>query len=125
MNPSSKIYIAGHNGMVGSAVKRLLGSQGYRNLVTRDRSELDLTDQAAVEAFFTDSKPDVVVMAAGKVGGIYANNTYPAAFLYENLAIATNTVQAAFRTGTKRFLFLGSSCIYPKLAPNHLKKLHC
>ena len=122
MNPSSKIYIAGHNGMVGSAVKRLLSSQGYRNLVTRDRSELDLTDQAAVEAFFTDSKPDVVVMAAGKVGGIYANNTYPAAFLYENLAIATNTVQAAFRTGTKRFLFLGSSCIYPKLAPQPLKE---
>ncbi|MBP52540.1 MAG: GDP-fucose synthetase [Opitutae bacterium] len=122
MNPSSKIYIAGHNGMVGSAVTRLLRSQGYRNLVTRDRSELDLTNQAAVEAFFTENKPEIVIMAAGKVGGIYANNSYPAAFLYENLTIAANTVHAAFSTGTKRFLFLGSSCIYPKLAPQPLKE---
>ena len=108
--------------MVGSAVTRLLRSKGYRNLVTRDRSELDLTNQAAVKAFFTDSEPDIVVMAAGKVGGIYANDTYPAAFIYENLAIAANTVHAAFSTGTKRFLFLGSSCIYPKLAPQPLKE---
>ena len=108
--------------MVGSAVTRLLRSQGYRNLVTRDRSELDLTNQAAVEAFFTENKPEIVIMAAGKVGGIYANNSYPAAFLYENLTIAANTVHAAFSTGTKRFLFLGSSCIYPKLAPQPLKE---
>ncbi len=122
MNLATKVYVAGHNGMVGSAITRHLRSQGYENIITRDRSELDLTNQADVTLFFLENKPEVVIMAAGKVGGIHANNTYPAAFLYENLAIATNTVHSAFRAGTERFLFLGSSCIYPKLAPQPLKE---
>ncbi len=117
MNLSAKIYIAGHKGMVGSGVFRKLSSLGYRNLITCDRSELDLTDQAAVETFFDTEKPEIVVMAAAKVGGILANNNYPASFLYDNLAIATNTVHAAYKSKVSRFLFLGSSCIYPKFAP--------
>ncbi len=108
--------------MVGSGVYRRLKSLGYSNIITRSRSELDLTNQADVEAFFSTEKPEVVVMAAAKVGGIYANDTYPASFLYDNLAIATNTVNSAYRAGTKRFLFLGSSCIYPKFAPQPLKE---
>ena len=122
MNLSSKIYIAGHNGMVGGAVVRHLLSLGYENIITRERSELDLTNQAETRSFFADSKPDIVIMAAAKVGGIHANNTYPATFLYENLAVATNTIDSAFRAGTERFLFLGSSCIYPKLVPQPLKE---
>jgi len=122
MNLSSKIYIAGHNGMVGGAVVRRLVSLGYENIITRERSELDLTNQAETRSFFADSKPDIVIMAAAKAGGIHANNTYPATFLYENLAVATNTIDSAFRTGTEQFLFLGSSCIYPKLAPQPLKE---
>ena len=122
MNLSSKIYIAGHNGMVGGAVVRHLLSLGYKNIITRERSELDLTNQAETRSFFADSKPDIVIMAAAKVGGIHANNTYPATFLYENLAVATNTIDSAFRAGTERFLFLGSSCIYPKLAPQPLRE---
>ena len=122
MNLSSKIYVAGHKGMAGSGVLRRLKSIGYENLITRDRSELDLTNQAAVETFFANEKPEVVIMAAAKVGGIYANNIYPASFLYENLAIATNTVNAASITGTERFLFLGSSCIYPKFASQPIKE---
>jgi len=122
MNLSSKIYIAGHNGMVGGAVVRHLLSLGYENIITRERSELDLTNQAETRSFFADSKPDIVIMAAAKVGGIHANNTYPATFLYENLAVATNTIDSAFRAGTERFLFLGSSCIYPKLAPQPLRE---
>ncbi len=122
MNPDSKIYIAGHRGMVGSAVVRKLQAEGFENLVARTSSELDLTHQDAVETFFQSEKPDVVVMAAAKVGGIHANNTYPADFLYANLAIAANTIHAAYRAGVSRFLFMGSSCIYPKLAPQPLKE---
>ncbi|MDQ8199069.1 GDP-L-fucose synthase [Pelagicoccus enzymogenes] len=122
MNPSSKIYVAGHNGMVGSAVVRRLHSLGFTNTVTASSSELDLTRQQAVEDFFQAHQPDVVVMAAAKVGGIHANNTYPADFGYQNLAIASNTIHAAYQTGVSRFLFLGSSCIYPKLAPQPLRE---
>ena len=122
MNLSSKIYVAGHKGMAGSGVLRRLESLGYENLITRDRSEMHLTNQAAVETFFANEKPEVVIMAAAKVGGIYANNIYPASFLYENLAIATNTVNTAFKSGTARFLFLGSSCIYPKFASQPIKE---
>ncbi|MCW5549200.1 MAG: GDP-L-fucose synthase [Opitutaceae bacterium] len=112
-----KLYIAGHNGMVGGALVRRFQAEPGLQLVLRTRRELDLTDQAAVHAFFADEKPDVVIMAAAKVGGIHANHTYPADFAYDNLAIAANTVHGAFAAGVKRFLFLGSSCIYPKLAP--------
>jgi len=112
-----KLYIAGHNGMVGGALVRRFGSEPGVKLLLRTRKELDLTNQAAVDAFYAAAKPDVVIVAAAKVGGILANNTYPADFLYDNLAIASNTIHAAFRTGVKRLLFLGSSCIYPKLAP--------
>lgn len=114
---SPKIYVAGHRGMVGSAIVRALKAQGHTNLVTRTRSELDLTNQAAVRGFFEQEKPDQVYLAAAKVGGIHANNTYPAEFIYENLMIEANVIDAAFRHGVKRLLFLGSSCIYPKLAP--------
>jgi len=122
MNPSSKIYIAGHNGMVGGAVVRHLVSLGYENIINRERSELDLANQADTRSFFANSKPDIVIMAAAKVGGIHSNNTYPAIFLYENLAVATNTIDSAFRAGTERFLFLGSSCIYPKFASQPIKE---
>ena len=108
--------------MVGGAVVRHLLSLGYENIITRERSELDLANQAETRSFFADCKPDIVIMAAAKVGGIHANNTYPATFLYENLAVATNTIDSAFRAGTERFLFLGSSCIYPKLVPQPLKE---
>ena len=118
----SKIYVAGHGGMVGSAVVRKLRSEGFENIVTRTSSELDLIRQSDVEAFFAEEKPDVVVMAAAKVGGIHANNTYPAEFIYDNLMIAANTTHAAYKNGCERFLFLGSSCIYPKLAPQPLKE---
>ncbi|MFL3659035.1 MAG: GDP-L-fucose synthase family protein [Opitutales bacterium] len=122
MTSSSKIYIAGHNGMVGSAVVRRLQSLGFENIVTRRSSELDLTNQSAVDAFFAAEKPAAVVMAAGKVGGIHANNTYPAEFIYDNLAIASNTIHAAYKSGTQRFLFLGSSCIYPTNIPQPMKE---
>lgn len=112
-----KLYIAGHNGMVGGALVRRFGSEAGTELLLRTRRELDLTNQAAVDAFYAATKPNVVIVAAAKVGGILANNTYPADFLYENLAIASNTIHGAFRSGVKRLLFLGSSCIYPKLAP--------
>jgi GDP-L-fucose synthase len=112
-----KLFIAGHQGMVGGALVRRFASEPGVSLVLRSRGELDLTNQAAVEAFYTAEKPDVAIIAAAKVGGIYANNTYPAEFLFDNLAIASNTIHAAHRTGVKRLLFLGSSCIYPKLAP--------
>lgn len=120
--PDSKIYVAGHNGMVGSAVVRHLKASGCENIVTKSRNELNLTNQAAVTEFFGTEKPDIVVMAAAKVGGIHANDTYPASFLYENLAIASNTVNAAFLHGVNQFLFLGSSCIYPKFAPQPIKE---
>ena len=122
MKPDTKIYIAGHTGMVGSAVVRRLQTLGFENIVTRRSAELDLTNQAAVNAFFADQKPDAVIMAAAKVGGIHANNTYPAEFIYDNLAIASNTIHAAYESGTKRFLFLGSSCIYPTLVPQPMKE---
>lgn len=112
-----KIFIAGHNGMVGSALVRRLRNEPGVELLLRSRKELDLVDAVAVEAFYAKEKPDVVIMAAAKVGGIHANNTYPAEFIYDNLAIATSIVHGAWKTGVKRLLFLGSSCIYPKLAP--------
>ena len=119
---SSLIYVAGHRGMVGSAVIRRLQRDGFNNLLAAPRSELDLTSQAAVDWFFQQHRPDVVVFAAAKVGGIHANNSFPAEFLYENLVMASNAVQAAFLHGTKRFLFLGSTCIYPRLAPQPISE---
>ncbi len=124
MNLESKIYIAGHRGLVGSALMRNLRAKGYGNFLTRTHAELDLTNQAAVEAFFEQEKPDYVFLAAAKVGGIHANNTYPAEFIRDNLAIQTNIIHAAYRNGVKRLLFLGSSCIYPKLAPQPMKEEH-
>ena len=112
-----KLFVAGHNGMVGAAVARRFRAEPGVTLLLRSRKELDLTNQAAVGAFLAAEKPDTVIMAAAKVGGIHANSTYPAEFLFENLAIATNTIHGAYAAGVKRFLFLGSSCIYPKLAP--------
>lgn len=111
-----KIYIAGHGGMVGSAIVRALAAQGQTNLVTRTHAELDLCDQAQVQRFFAVEKPDQVYLAAAKVGGIYANNTYPAEFIYQNLMITVNVIHAAFQNSVQKLLFLGSSCIYPKLA---------
>jgi GDP-L-fucose synthase len=122
MHPNDKIYIAGHRGMVGSAITRKLQKEGFTNLVTRTSAELDLRNQAAVLAFFEQERPDHVVLAAAKVGGILANNTYRAEFLYDNLMIETNSIQAAYQTGVKKLLFLGSSCIYPKEAPQPLKE---
>jgi GDP-L-fucose synthase len=112
-----KIFIAGHNGMVGGAIVRRLQHEPGVTLLLRSHRELDLTSQAQVEAFYAAEKPDVAVIAAAKVGGIHANNTYPAEFLFQNLAIAANTIHGAYKAGVKRLLFLGSSCIYPKLAP--------
>ena len=114
---TQKIYIAGHRGMVGSAIIRTLHAQGQNNIITRTHAELDLTSQAAVRAFFESEKPDQVYLAAAKVGGIHANNTYPAEFIYQNLMIEANIIHEAFKVGVKKLLFLGSSCIYPKLAP--------
>ncbi|MFO1001514.1 MAG: GDP-L-fucose synthase [Planctomycetaceae bacterium] len=114
---SSRIFVAGHRGMVGAAVVRQLQQQGFNQLLLASRSELDLTNQEAVNRWFEKHRPDVVVFAAAKVGGIHANSTYPAEFLYQNLAMAANAVHAAWQTGTQRFLFLGSTCIYPRLAP--------
>src|SRR4051812_13637816 len=111
----SSIFITGHKGMVGSALVRALEKQGHDQIITADRKDCDLTRQQEVEDFIADRKPGTVIIAAAKVGGILANDTYPADFLYENLMIAANTVHAAFRTGVKRLLFLGSSCIYPRL----------
>jgi GDP-L-fucose synthase len=112
-----KLFIAGHNGMVGAALVRRFGREPGVTLLRRTRKELDLTSQAAVTAFYAAEKPDVAIIAAAKVGGIHANSTYPAEFLFENLAIAANTIHGAYQAGVKRLLFLGSSCIYPKLAP--------
>ena len=113
---NSKIYVAGHRGMVGSAIVRNLESKGFTNIVTRTHAELDLTNQAAVQAFFETEKPDQVYLAAAKVGGIYANNTFPAEFIYQNLMMEANIIHQAFMSDVKKLLFLGSSCIYPKLA---------
>jgi GDP-L-fucose synthase len=122
MNQQDKIYIAGHRGMVGSAIKRKLEKEGFTNIVARTSQELDLKEQAAVREFFRKEKPDHVVLAAAKVGGIQANNTYRAQFIYENLMIQNNVLHSAHEVGVKRLLFLGSSCIYPKLAPQPLKE---
>jgi len=117
-----KLFIAGHNGMVGAALVRRFRSEPGVSLLLRTRQELDLTSQAAVAAFYAAEKPDTVIMAAAKVGGIHANSTYPADFLFDNLVIATSTIHGAYRAGVKRFLFLGSSCIYPKLAPQPMSE---
>ncbi len=122
MNKNSKIFIAGHNGMVGSAILRKLKATGYDNFVLRNSKELDLTNQADVNLFFSNEKPEYVFLAAAKVGGIFANNTFRAEFIYENLMIQNNVIQAAFQFQTKKLLFLGSSCIYPKNAPQPLKE---
>lgn len=111
-----RIFVAGHQGMVGSAIVRTLLQNGQRNLITRSRSELDLTDQSEVRTFLKSEKPDEIYLAAAKVGGIHANNTYPAEFIYSNLMIETNVIHEAWKVGVKKILFLGSSCIYPKLA---------
>ena len=122
MTPTSKIYIAGHRGMVGSAIHQKLEAKGYTNLITRTHSELDLTNQQAVNEFFEAERPEYVFLAAAKVGGIMANSTYPAEFIYENLMIEANVIHAAYTCGVKKLLFLGSSCIYPRLAPQPLKE---
>ena len=122
MEKSAKIYIAGHRGMVGSAIYRKLIQEGYSNIITRTSAELDLRDQQAVTEFFNLEKPDYVFLAAAKVGGIVANNTYRADFLYENLAIQNNVIHQAYKNDVKKLMFLGSSCIYPKLAPQPLKE---
>lgn len=122
MEKWSRIYVAGHRGMVGSAIVRKLQAEGYTNLVLRTSTELDLRNQAAVEKFFAEEKPEYVFLAAAKVGGILANNTYRADFLYENLMIESNVIHQSYVHGVKKLLFLGSSCIYPKLAPQPLKE---
>ena len=122
MEKDSKIYIAGHRGMVGSAIMRRLQAEGYNNIVTRVSSELDLRNQVSVNKFFEQEKPDYIFLAAAKVGGIQANNIYRAEFLYDNLMIEANVIHAAYENKAKKLMFLGSSCIYPKLAPQPLKE---
>jgi len=124
MNKEDKIYIAGHRGLVGSAILRNLEKSGYNNFVLRTSKELNLTNQAEVNQFFETEKPDYVFLAAAKVGGILANDTYPADFIRDNLLIQTNVIDAAYRNDTKKLLFLGSSCIYPKFAPQPMKEEH-
>jgi GDP-L-fucose synthase len=119
---NQKIYVAGHRGMVGSAIVRNLQAKGYTNIVTRTHAQMDLTDQAAVKAFFETEKPEQVYLAAAKVGGIYANNTFPAEFIYDNLMVQNNVIHQAFLNGVKKLLFLGSSCIYPRLAPQPMSE---
>ena len=122
MNPKAKIYIAGHRGLVGSALMRCLRAQGYTNIVTRTHAELDLTDRVTTEAFFAAEKPEYVFLAAAKVGGIHANNIYPGEFIFTNLAIQINVIHAAYLSGVERLLFLGSSCIYPRDCPQPIKE---
>lgn len=122
MRQDSKIYVAGHRGLVGSALMRRLQANGYSNLVTRTHVELDLTEQAAVRDFFAAEEPEYVLLAAARVGGIHANNTYPAEFIQQNLAIQTNVIHEAWRSGVQRLLFLGSSCIYPKDCPQPIRE---
>src|SRR5580704_17278443 len=122
MENSSRIFVAGHRGLVGSAIRRELERQGYTNLLLTTRAELDLMSGPAVEKFFTEEQPEYVFLAAAKVGGIVANDTYPADFIRENLEIQTNLIDAAYRVGVKRLLFLDSSCIYPKLCPQPIKE---
>lgn len=122
MDKNALIYVAGHRGLVGGGICRALRRAGYSNLLIRTHAELDLCDQAAVRAFFADCRPDYVILAAAKVGGIYANATYPAEFIYQNLQIQNNVIDSAYRNGAKKLLFLGSSCIYPKLCPQPIKE---
>lgn len=122
MNPDSKIYVAGHRGLAGSAIVRRLRAKGYRNIVTRTHTELDLLDQRAVNDFFEKEHLEIVFLAAAKVGGILANNTYPADFIYQNLSIECNVIHEAYKAGVKRLLFLGSSCIYPRDCPQPMKE---
>ena len=122
MNKDSKIYVAGHRGMVGSALVRLLEKNGYKNIITRTSKELDLRDQAQVRAFFQTEKPEFVFLAAAKVGGIHANNVYRADFIYDNLIMEANIIHQAYETKVEKLLFLGSSCIYPKMAPQPLNE---
>jgi GDP-L-fucose synthase len=122
MEQTAKIYIAGHRGMVGSGIERKLRKEGYDNIVTRTSAELDLRNQLAVNDFFKNEKPEYVILAAAKVGGIYANNTYRAEFIYDNLMIEANIIHAAYLNKVTKLLFLGSSCIYPKMAPQPLKE---
>jgi GDP-L-fucose synthase len=124
MNESDRVYVAGHRGLVGGAIYRRLQAEGFDNLVVKTSRELDLTNQAAVNAFFEHEKPDYVFLAAAKVGGIQANNAYPADFIRDNLQIQTNVIDAAYRAGVRKLLFLGSSCIYPKFAPQPMKEEH-
>lgn len=122
MNKDAKIYVAGHRGLVGSAIVRNLQDKGYKNIIYRTHKELDLTNQEAVRRFFEEEKPEYVFLAAAKVGGIHANNTYPADFIYENLMIQNNVIKAAHDFEVKKLLFLGSTCIYPKMAPQPIKE---
>jgi len=122
MHKDAKIYVAGHRGLVGGAIVRNLLANGYENILTRTHAELELTEQAAVREFFAQARPDYVILAAAKVGGIHANNTYPAEFIRENLVIQNNVIHEAWRHGVKRLLFLGSSCIYPRDCPQPMKE---
>jgi len=122
LEKNAKIYVAGHRGLVGSAIIRLLKDQGFTNLIVRTHTELELADQLAVKGFFEKEKPDYVFLAAAKVGGIYANNTYPAEFIYQNLAVQNNVIHFSYQNGVKKLCFLGSSCIYPKLAPQPMRE---
>ena len=122
ISADAKIYVAGHNGMVGSAIVRQLKALGYANIVTRAHAELDLTNQSAVNAFFNAERPQFVFLAAAKVGGIHANNVYRGEFIYQNMMIQNNVIHAAYQNGVDRFMFLGSSCIYPKQAPQPIKE---
>src|SRR5688500_13869 len=122
ISKTARIYVAGHRGLVGSAIFRELQRQGYSHVIGKSRTELNLQDTAAVNSFFESERPEYVFLAAAKVGGIHANNALPASFLYENLEIQNNIIHSAFKFGTRKLLFLGSSCIYPKLAPQPLKE---
>lgn len=122
MSPESKIYVAGHRGLAGSAIVRGLQRKGYQNLITRTHAELDLTDQVAVQGFFEAERPTHVILAAAKVGGIHANDTYPAEFIRDNLAIQTHVIHSAWQTGVEKLVFLGSSCIYPKFAEQPMRE---
>lgn len=124
MNKNDAVFVAGHRGLVGSAIVRRLRNQGFDNIVTRTRAQLDLTDQAAVRTFFESERPRHVFLSAAKVGGIHANSTYPAEFIYANLVLQTHCIEAAFQYGTEKLLFLGSSCMYPREAPQPMKEAH-
>ncbi len=121
-NKNAKVYLAGHRGLVGGAIHRALSKAGYENLLLRTSAEVDLRNQASVEALYAEEKPDYVIVAAAKVGGILANDTYPADFIYENLMMEANLIHGAYKAGVKKLLFLGSSCIYPKMAPQPMKE---